>query len=224
MEKIIAIVGKMGSGKNETGKIIQDIVGPDVKLPSFANKLKSLCMELYGLSRDDLYTAEGKARESKLTCLVCPACASMDCFEERVNGVVRAVCGKCTMVGERKGFAKKYTNRMILQRVGDTLRKIDPTVFARSAMREANGALANGASLVVLTDCRFKSEVQAVREAGGQIWRMRRINTGVADARVAYHVSEIEMDSMTDDVFDAVVDNDGTVEDLRAKIAQLLTK
>jgi hypothetical protein len=128
------------------------------------------------------------------------------------------------MVGERKGFAKKYTNRMILQRVGDSLRKIDPTVFARYAVKEANGLLANGATMVVLTDCRFKSEVQAVLEAGGRVWRVRRNDTSPVDVRVAYHASEIEMDSMTDDVFDAVIDNDGTVEDLRDKIKKLLVK
>jgi hypothetical protein len=224
MAKITSLVGKMGAGKDEVGRLIRDLAGPDVYMTSFAHKLKDLCMDLYGLSRDDLYTAAGKARESKHECLVCPACRSMDCFEERVDGQSRAICGDCTMVGERKGFAKKYTNRMILQRVGDSLRKIDPTVFARYAVKEANGLLANGATMVVLTDCRFKSEVQAVLEAGGRVWRVRRNDTSPVDVRVAYHASEIEMDSMTDDVFDAVIDNDGTVEDLRDKIKKLLVK
>lgn len=68
---------------------------------------------------------------------------------------------------------------------------------------------------IVFTDVRFPNEATAIKALGGQVWRITR--PGV----VAFndHASETSMESWS---FDAVIENDGSLDDLRAKVAALL--
>lgn len=63
----------------------------------------------------------------------------------------------------------------------------------------------------VITDVRFPNEADAVRERGGQVWRVERPGTGPAND----HQSET---ALNDYPFDRIILNDGTLQDLRAKV------
>lgn len=238
---VIAVMGKSKSGKNTVGQMIREIMGPGKVIElAFADKLKQMCMDLYDLSRDDVYTEEGKDRVTDFDCWKCPVCQSLDCFDETVDRVKRVVCRKCTAVGDVIGFQSKWTVRMILQHVGtEGCRKVDPYVWVNHAMRTAKRALENGVeitaandsrsvgsrftpSLVVITDCRFKSELAGTKKAGGVVWRIRRPETDKKAQGIAAHASENEMDSIPDSEFSRVFMNDGTLEDLRAKVKDAL--
>jgi hypothetical protein len=65
---------------------------------------------------------------------------------------------------------------------------------------------------VVVADVRFPNEAAAVRRRGGVIVLVRRGAGGRADGRAAGHASERALD---DEAPDLVLDNDGTIEDLR---------
>lgn len=65
---------------------------------------------------------------------------------------------------------------------------------------------------VVIPDVRFANEMRAIRDAGGQVWRVTR-GTSLHGAE-SQHVSETEQDSIHDDAFDRVIRNDGTLADL----------
>lgn len=66
----------------------------------------------------------------------------------------------------------------------------------------------------VIADVRFKNEADAVKNAGGVVWRVER--PGVT--KINNHISETELDGYD---FDAVLVNDGTLPDLYAKAYHL---
>jgi hypothetical protein len=60
---------------------------------------------------------------------------------------------------------------------------------------------------VVITDVRFENEAGAVKNMGGQLWRVKRMGFGPVNG----HVSESELD---DHKVDQIFVNNGTLEDL----------
>lgn len=74
---------------------------------------------------------------------------------------------------------------------------------------------------VVLADCRFPNEADAIRERGGVLLRIERPGVGPAtnDAGEA-HTSETALDGWS---FDAVIVNDGTLAQLEALVLGNLT-
>lgn len=58
---------------------------------------------------------------------------------------------------------------------------------------------------LVVTDCRFPNEAQAVKDRGGLVWRINREGVGPANS----HPSETSLDRWE---FDAWIDNRGTLE------------
>ena len=109
------------------------------------------------------------------------------------------------------------TPRQILQVVGtDLLRaQFDVDVFRKSARFGIEAALAAGETLVVVSDCRFENEAALVRELGGVVWHVRRATRGTTETA---HVSEQTLAVAPSDV---VVANDGTLDDLRARVLLL---
>lgn len=66
---------------------------------------------------------------------------------------------------------------------------------------------------VVVTDCRFANEAEAVQARGGEIWRISRDGVGPANS----HASETGLDSWP---FDWHIKNDGTLEEYRQNIIE----
>jgi hypothetical protein len=67
---------------------------------------------------------------------------------------------------------------------------------------------------VVFADVRFPNEADAIKALGGEVWRVSREGFGPANS----HISEHAMDNYT---FDSFVENDGTLDELYAKVEGL---
>jgi hypothetical protein len=69
---------------------------------------------------------------------------------------------------------------------------------------------------VVVSDIRFKNEIDAIRARGGKVIRVHRpdTDTGAVGTGITAHASEVEQQSFSDDMFDIVVMNNRTLEDL----------
>jgi hypothetical protein len=80
--------------------------------------------------------------------------------------------------------------------------------------------------LVVITDGRFKNEISAVREAGGVAIRIERgdsqLRADVEAAGIRGHSSELELAEMSNQDFDAWIENGGGLPDLYAAIDHIL--
>lgn len=63
---------------------------------------------------------------------------------------------------------------------------------------------------VVVTDCRFPNEAEAIKSRGGQLWRVNRAGVGPAvSPDGSIHPSETSLDNAT---FDVVLFNDSSLE------------
>jgi len=102
--------------------------------------------------------------------------------------------------------------RGLLQRLGVGAREvIGEDVWVRAALR---GVGPDGR--VVVSDVRFPNEAEAVRGVGGLLIRVERPGVGPVNA----HVTETAMDGWTD--WDAILVNDGTLEDLQQAAVRLV--
>lgn len=99
--------------------------------------------------------------------------------------------------------------RGLLQRMGTEVGRdlFDQNFWVNLAMKDIK---ANGGN-VVITDCRFPNEALAVRQIGGQLWRIERPGTQAVNT----HPSETALD---DEKFDWTLINNGTLEDLRRMV------
>jgi hypothetical protein len=79
-----------------------------------------------------------------------------------------------------------------------------------------NTALKNldGSSQVVISDVRFPNEADAIAKLGGSVWRINRKNHSAVNG----HASEHAMDNY---MFNHVIYNDGTLDDLSDEVFML---
>jgi len=219
---VIALMGPSKSGKDTSGKILAEM-GNGATL-AFADKLKSIVGEMFNLTHKDLYDEAFKEAPTSLDCLLCPECKKPEVtMVSMEDGPLQAECGVCGTVGDARVFKGKWTPRTILQYLGtEGFRKIDPSVWVRYALAKADAALkANGGDkdYIVITDCRFKSEMEAVLAAGGEVWRIKRPEVADSKAGLKGHASEQEMNSIPDSHLQAIIDNDSTIEVLHGRLA-----
>lgn len=106
--------------------------------------------------------------------------------------------------------------RRLLQTLGTEWgrRCIGPDLWVDLARRAWRETLARGGS-VVLPDVRFANEADAIRADGGEVWLVYRPSV----AGVAPHVSEAGLPLR---LIDRLVVNDGTVDQLRERVAETL--
>ena len=99
--------------------------------------------------------------------------------------------------------------RRLLQRLGTEAgrRVLGEDIWVRTLLERAPARL-------VVSDCRFPNEAGAIRSRGGIVIRVERPGFGPIND----HESEVALDGFD---FDAVVVNDGTIEDLRARVGIL---
>lgn len=99
--------------------------------------------------------------------------------------------------------------RTQLQRMGTEVGRdlFDQNLWVNLAMKDIKE---NGGN-VVITDCRFPNEAEAIRKIGGRLWRIERPGTKPVNA----HPSETALDG---EKFDWTLINDGTLDDLRRMV------
>lgn len=106
------------------------------------------------------------------------------------------------------------TVRELLQGVGEGLRQsISPNIWVYSTMQKIDTILQIEACHILVTDVRYINELNALKSRGFTLIKMVR-NTGVVDN----HPSEQDL---KDELFDYVIDNNGTMEELEQKLLLL---
>ncbi len=104
--------------------------------------------------------------------------------------------------------------RELLQEYGTQVRRSDsPTYWSEQWTLRVKGA----APLIAAPDVRFPNEAEALAQVGGVLWRIVRPGTVKGE-----HESETLMDGWR--WWDAVIQNDGTLEDLWAKVDALMAE
>lgn len=108
--------------------------------------------------------------------------------------------------------------RELLQTLGTEWGRdiVSQDIWITIAMRqvEACQKYLRGAGGVALTDVRFVNEVEAIKAAGGQVWRVERRQRCLAED-AAQHSSEAGIPEF---LIDTVIDNTGTLDALRGRV------
>lgn len=122
---------------------------------------------------------------------------------------------RLTEVVDRYGWdeAKQFPHvRAILQRLGVAVRNnLGETTWIDAAMRKAARH-----EHVVISDVRFRNEADAIKAAGGEMWRIKRPGVEAVNG----HISEHDLQGYTR--YDRIVNNDSTIHDLAETVASYL--
>jgi hypothetical protein len=118
--------------------------------------------------------------------------------EYRVKGIVDAY-------GWDKAKVDFPELRTLLQTLGVGAR----TVFNDQFWVSQGLAGLSAGDKIVITDVRFPNEADAIKDLGGQIWRVKRLGIGAVNE----HVSETAMEGYK---VDQIFVNNGSIEDLMA--------
>lgn len=101
--------------------------------------------------------------------------------------------------------------RRLLQETGLTVRKF----FGEDSWVNLAFSGMNPTDSIVVTDVRFKNEADKIRHLGGVVWRVERPGVGPVNS----HISESQMDGYS---YDAIINNDGSLDDLVEKVRGLM--
>ena len=205
---IISVSGRIGSGKDEVGKIIQYLTSPEAiykggyshckdmgfsyevnwEIKKFAGKLKQIASIITGVPVDKFEDQEFKKTNMP------------ECWD------------KPQQSGRYKAL-KPMTYRQFLQELGTNSMRdnLHSNVWVSALFSDYNTS-----SRWIITDTRFQNELEAVKSIGGITIRVVR-----PDIKQDNHPSETSLD---DAEFDYTVINDGSIDDLVVKIRRILIK
>lgn len=203
--KIIGISGFIGSGKGTVGDILIETYG--FKKLSFADRLKDAAAVLYDWPR---HLLEGDTKESR------DWRETPDEFWSKELG-------------------KNITPRLVLQLLGtDCMRHgFDNNIWVLIVKQQI---LNNPDTDFVLPDVRFYNERDMIRDLGGTTWQVRRgempewVDKAISDNRYDTNwmsdYSEIHESEWRwidyDQEFGAVINNNGTLDDLKSTVKRLI--
>lgn len=206
---VIAISGKIGSGKDTLVRLITEHLATKGILVShlkFAAKLKEMTSILTNTSIESGFTDEGKA--------VIPIGfkKSIGTLQQDIGTALRVY------VDPNVWIYPVITQAILNARRNQNLNHNDNQSLLPEQQR----------IITLISDCRFTNEAVALKElnnTSSDIERWTPVKTVVirlnrkveiTDGRNPFHISETDLDNYPD--FDFVIDNNGTIEQLQQKV------
>ena len=174
-----------------------------IGLSGYARSGKNTVADILGPNYRQVSFAE-PMREAMLK--LNPIIEQHDDHEFQGDGIIRLAD-----VVEREGWrmAKTYPEvRRLLQVFGTEVGRemFGPMFWVNIAMTGVESG-----DNVVFTDVRFRNEAESIKLSGGEIWRVNREGVEAVNT----HPSEHALDGWD---FDRVINNNGTLNDLRTQI------
>jgi hypothetical protein len=206
---IIGISGRIASGKNTVGDIIEKLCltnnGPKFEQKSFAGKLKQIASLLTGIPVEDFEDQEFKKS-----------------YLGAEWGTVESNPLNAVPVFEDIAFNHLMSVRELLQKLGtEAIRDgLHPNAWVNALMCEYKRPKMSeyNPSNWIITDVRFPNELEAVEDVKGLTLKVvRPVEKSKTPARL--HPSETSLDKAE---FDYEIINDGSIEDLVEKVRQIL--
>lgn len=113
------------------------------------------------------------------------------------------------------------TYRQLLMDIGKLGRAYNQNVWIDATISMANKCAVKN-EIPIIADLRFKNELIALQKEGFFLIRVIRPGNPYQNLNAAQDISEIDLDDVSDSVFDAVIVNDGSMQELTYKIQQLI--
>jgi hypothetical protein len=245
---IIGINGKIGSGKDTIGKIIQYLTYPyDVDIETYLNKEVNGQFEIksnvHSVPNVEIKKFAGKLKQfaSLLTGIDVEKFEDQEFKKSYLGsewGTIRSNPLNAVPVFEDVQFNELMTVREFLQKLGtEAMRdKLHTNVWVNAlfadyktkwvptgdSVAEEDVSLEKEYPNWIITDMRFPNEMEAVKERKGITIRVVRPVHALSQENHCglLHPSETSLDSAE---FDYTIVNDGTIEDLVEKVKEILT-
>lgn len=205
--KLIGFTGKAGSGKDAASDVL--VRNHYFTKVAFADVLKRACKEFFEFSDAQLWGSSDLRNEP-------------DKRYRRKDGTYLSPRTALQLLGTEFG-RECYPDIWIeyTLRIANTLltggEHEENHYRAQTGLTYRHGRRPKG---VVISDVRFKNEIDAIHKAGGIIVRMLR-GTGLAGA-AGKHVSETEQQSLPESCFDLTLDNrEWSLEQLEVHVNRL---
>ena len=207
---IIGICGFIGSGKDTIADYL--VNSHEFRRESFANTLKDAVSKVFGWDRELLEGRTKQAREWR---------EQVDpWWAERLN-------------------TPTLTPRWVLQYWGTEVcrKSFHDDIWIASLENK----LRNSTDHIVISDCRFPNEIKSIRNAGGLVvrvvrgpepeWYQDAINYNEGQKNMSWALSRSYLEKLkihasetawVGTKFDAVLDNNGTLDELFSQVQQLM--
>ncbi|HVI40805.1 MAG TPA: hypothetical protein VM577_09105 [Anaerovoracaceae bacterium] len=118
----------------------------------------------------------------------------------------------------------ELTYRHLLLDIGKLGRSYDPNIWINATIHMVqdyvDGSLGFRERVALIADVRFKNELKAVKE--NDFLSIRVVRPNSVSTTTSTDISEVDLDDVPDSEFDVVLTNDGTMEDLKAKIKDIV--
>lgn len=228
---IIGISGKIKSGKDAIGKIIQmlaqginsntqiteyvnetDITDSDWEIKKFADKLKDIVCLLINCTREELEDRDFKEKElGEEWWYYTDSLFNSADSEQNLYSYSKY---HRQLKNDLNFYIIKLTPREILQLLGTEAGReiIHPNIWVNALFSKYTES-----SNWIITDVRFPNEIQAIKDRGGIVIRVERddlLRLGYLDKNA--HTSETALDNYKD--WDYTIKNNDTIEELINKI------
>lgn len=204
---IIGINGYAGVGKDTVGEIIKKLQpGEQWEIKKFAGKLKTIASILTNIPVENFEDQQFKKLELD------PMWS-----DHGIPMTVRDFLQKLGTDGLRNGLhPNTWVNALMADYTAQPNKAVADFLAAEGLPASMNAGEKEYPNWII-TDCRFPNEARAIKNAGGVIVRVNRDGYRAINA----HPSEVALDKWS---YDYVIDNDGSVEDLKKNVKELLKK
>ncbi len=234
---VIALAGVRKSGKNTVGDLLESFHG--FHQTAFATPLKQMAKiafpqltedQLYGPSqhREDLLDIPLRGldpRTGKAMLQLRHGIPTQGPDRERAIEHAKRNTYQAEDGVTYEGY---LTPRLILQTLGTEWgRRIHADIWVDSCWNNIIAQTETPWQKWVITDCRFKNEIQGIRRRGGVIVKLLRgfdeaKERSLVKGNTDVHQSEAELLSIPDIEFDYLLDNRGALEELPQLVEEML--
>lgn len=183
----------------------QRFIWPLIRGYNFADSLKEICMNLFGLSYDQVYgTDSNKNTITNLLWENMPGVMTPLEWSRRQDGVI-AGYNQHPEFFDIQLNEGPMTARQFMEYFGtDVMKKMYGKVWINNCLNRINH---DQSPIAIISDCRFIDEVEEVKNAGGVVINLTR------NTQNGSHKAETDLDNYKH--FDAEIDNqDMTVQEL----------
>ena len=166
---LIGISGKAGSGKDQMADFLMNVFDTEYNKKfikkCFADDLKSMCKEHFGLDYDQMYGNKKEVEDTRFM--------------------------KYTMGGDPE-YSVFWTPREIMQSFGEFYRSLDCDFWVRKLNTSLVLSKVDGYEDVIIPDVRHINEAEYIKKEGGFLIRINRKVDGIHNSE---HISEIGLDN-----------------------------
>lgn len=214
---IIGITGKSGAGKDEVAKVlVQDFLFVRVGL---ADPIKRILKDVFDFSDEQLWGSLKNEPDKRYVSSVTNAShmLSSEGFKQYPDGEVpQYLTPRHAMQQLGTEFGRHCYSNVWVDHMVRTATKLLAGPYGYDPKTGLLPGAYTKAAGVVVPDVRFKNEADAIRRAGGVVWRvLRDDNTHALQGSCMLHASEQQQDAIE---VELTLANNDSLEELRGRV------